>query len=134
MLIFLKYGNWFKVLISRDAVLWRLIVPIGISFYTLEQICYIVDTYKNGEMKYTFAEYILFSTFFPVIVSGPILRHDDFISQLRGKNCRRVSEEMICEGLISFCIHNIDKEVDASLTLLDLYDWETLRERARAVL
>lgn len=91
VLLLLKYGNWFHMLIDRKAVLWKLIVPIGISFYTLEQVCFIVDTYRNGEMKYTFREYVLFSVFFPVIVSGPILHHSDFIEQLRDRGCRHVS-------------------------------------------
>lgn len=114
LLVCLKYGNWFRTLIDQDAVLWQLIVPIGISFYTLEQICYIVDTYNNGEMKYTFIEYVMFSTFFPVILSGPILRHDNFILQIREGSCRRASEEKICEGLISFCLGMGKKVIIAS--------------------
>lgn len=53
VLFFLKYGNWLRVVINREAVLWKLLIPIGISFYTLEQICFIVDTYKSGSMKYS---------------------------------------------------------------------------------
>lgn len=64
VLFFLKYGNWLRVVINREAVLWKLLIPIGISFYTLEQIRFIVDVYRTGEMKYTFREYVLFSTFF----------------------------------------------------------------------
>ena len=114
VLLLLKYGNWFHMLIDRKAVLWKLIVPIGISFYTLEQVCFIVDTYRNGEMKYTFREYVLFSVFFPVIVSGPILHHSDFIEQLRDRGCRHVSQEYVREGVISFCLGMGKKVIIAS--------------------
>lgn len=113
-LVFLKYCNWFGTLFDADAVLWKLLVPIGISFYTLEQICFVVDTCKSGVMKYSFGEYVLFSTYFPVIVSGPILRHDDFIAQLRGEKCRRVSQEDVAEGLIALCLGMGKKVIIAS--------------------
>lgn len=114
MLVFLKYCNWFRTLYDSDAVLWKLLVPIGISFYTLEQICFIVDTCKSGSMKYSFREYVLFSAYFPVIVSGPILRHDDFIMQLREKGCRSVSAEKVAEGLTGFCLGMGKKVIIAS--------------------
>lgn len=113
-LVFLKYCNWFRTLFDTDVVLWKLLVPIGISFYTLEQLCFIVDTYKSGSMKYSFGEYVLFSTYFPVIVSGPILRHDDFITQLREKDCRSVSLEKVAEGLTGFCLGMGKKVIIAS--------------------
>ncbi len=114
VLFCLKYCNWIRTLIDSNALLWKLFVPIGISFYTLEQICFLVDSYKNGEMNYTFAEYILFSTYFPVVVSGPIIRHDNFIMQVREKDCRSVSHERISEGLISFCLGMGKKVIVAS--------------------
>lgn len=67
MLVFFKYCNWLRVLINPNAILWKVLIPIGISFYTLEQVCYLIDTYKSGEMKYTILEYLIFSTYFPVI-------------------------------------------------------------------
>jgi len=114
ILVFLKYCNWIRVLINPNAILWSVIIPIGISFYTLEQVCYLIDTYKSCEMKYTILEYLLFSTYFPVIVSGPILRHNDFIAQLRTKECRKVSPEKVCEGLILFCLGMGKKVIVAS--------------------
>ena len=114
VLFFLKYGNWFRIVINREAVLWKLLIPIGISFYTLEQVRFIVDVYRTGEIKYTFREYVLFSIFFPAIVSGPILRHDDFILQLRSKDCRFILTENVSEGLMSFCLGMGKKVIIAS--------------------
>lgn len=114
VLFLLKYGNWLRVVINRQAVLWKLLIPIGISFYTLEQVRFVIDVYRDREIKYTFREYLLFSVFFPVIVSGPILRHDNFIAQLRSKDCRCISAENVSEGLMSFCLGMGKKVIIAS--------------------
>jgi D-alanyl-lipoteichoic acid acyltransferase DltB (MBOAT superfamily) len=63
--------------------LLNIILPVGISFYTFENISYIVDVYKGEfvpEKKYV--NYLLFLSFFPKLVMGPIVRAKDFIPQL----------------------------------------------------
>jgi len=64
----------------------NLILPIGISFYTFHAIGYVIDVYRgNVEPSKSLREYMLFVTFFPQLVAGPILRAGQFLPQLREK-------------------------------------------------
>ncbi|MEB3831293.1 MBOAT family O-acyltransferase [Phormidium sp. CCY1219] len=63
----------------------EIVLPLAISFYTFTQIAYLVDAYR-GETKdsnYDFPTYTLFVSFFPQLIAGPILRHDELIPQFR---------------------------------------------------
>lgn len=60
----------------------NLFLPLGISFFTFQQIACLVDTYKGEMEKVSFAEYILFVTFFPQLIAGPIVRAKDIIPQV----------------------------------------------------
>ena len=77
-----KNGNWLLVrCLHRPAVSW--IVPLGISFYTLQILAYLVDVYKEKvEPQRNFLKYALFISFFPQIVQGPIPRYDQLAPQL----------------------------------------------------
>ena len=75
VLLVLKYANWIRELFCKIEQPWNLILPIGISFYTLEQIMYVVDNVRSDVRQYSFIEYLSYSTFFPVILSGPIMHH-----------------------------------------------------------
>jgi D-alanyl-lipoteichoic acid acyltransferase DltB (MBOAT superfamily) len=64
----------------------NLILPIGISFYTFHAIGYVIDVYRgNTQPSKSLKEYMLFVTFFPQLVAGPILRAGQFLPQLREK-------------------------------------------------
>lgn len=102
ILLLLKYANWIRELFEIMDQPWNLILPIGISFYTLEQVMYIVDSYKNGIYLYSFVEYLSYSTFFPVIISGPIFHHSQYVDQLRKIQEKEIPAEKIRQGIISF--------------------------------
>lgn len=58
--------------------------PLGISFYMLRKISYLVDSYRGKfNMPHSFMDYALYVSFYPQIFSGPIERPDDFIAQIR---------------------------------------------------
>lgn len=87
ILIYFKYTNFF-VELANEAFhthfsLLNILLPVGISFYTFENISYTIDVYK-GEFKPTdkFSEYLLFLSFFPKLVMGPIVRAKDFVPQI----------------------------------------------------
>ena len=63
----------------------KIILPLGISFYTFTQIAYLVDAYRGEtkDDKYDPLTYSLFVSFFPQLIAGPILRHDELIPQFR---------------------------------------------------
>jgi alginate O-acetyltransferase complex protein AlgI len=82
VLAFFKYRLFFADLVSlkfagtSSAYIW--ILPLGISFWTFEQIIYLADCYSTDQKPLSFRNYLLFITFFPRLVAGPIVRPRDF--------------------------------------------------------
>jgi len=88
LLFYFKYTNFF-IEICNDFVSagihpLNILLPVGISFYTFENLSYTVDVY-HGKIKpeKKFLNYLLFLSFFPKLVMGPIVRASDFIPQLK---------------------------------------------------
>lgn len=82
-----KYFDFFygeiSALLGRESVALKIILPIGISFYTFSAISYIVDVSKNKiEENISFSEVALYIAFFPKLMSGPIVRAKTFFEQL----------------------------------------------------
>ncbi len=92
LLVFLKYYNFIaeniNAVVARTGISGRLpalelLLPLGISFYTLQSIAYIVDIYRGKyQPDRNFFKFSLFMTFFPQIVQGPIARYDQLARQL----------------------------------------------------
>src|SRR5262249_7496055 len=93
LLFYFKYANFFlesleaglrSVGSTASLPVLRVILPIGISFYTFEAINYTVDVYRRRVRAETnLAHFLLFITFFPHLVAGPIVRARDFLPQIR---------------------------------------------------
>lgn len=92
LLIYFKYANFFLASLeqslqavgaSASLPVLRVILPVGISFYTFEAINYTVDVYR-GQVKAerNLGHFMLFITFFPHLVAGPIVRARDFLPQI----------------------------------------------------
>jgi len=89
-LLFLKYFNFFASNSNRllkyagiELPMLQLLLPIGISFYTLQAIAYMVDVYRGKyEPDKHFGKFMLFMSYFPQIVQGPIARHNQLAHQL----------------------------------------------------
>ena len=88
LLFYFKYTNFFIEIINDfnggTIKPLDLILPIGISFYTFENLSYTIDVYR-GKFKpvESFLDYCFFLSFFPKLVMGPIVRAADFIPQIR---------------------------------------------------
>lgn len=101
LLFYFKYTDFFIRLIndfsSQQINPLNLILPIGISFYTFENISYTIDVYR-GHFKplNTFMEYLFFLSFFPKLVMGPIVRAADFIPQINQNS--PLSSENLSKG------------------------------------
>ena len=88
LLFYFKYTNFFIEIINDLNVgqiqPLHLILPIGISFYTFENLSYTIDVYRGKFKPVTsFLDYCFFLSFFPKLVMGPIVRASDFIPQIR---------------------------------------------------
>ncbi len=86
-LVYFKYRNFFleniSYVIYNNYSLKELILPIGISFYTFQSISYLVDVYHNKIQPSGYVNYMLYMTFFPHLVAGPIVRAKDFLPQIK---------------------------------------------------
>jgi alginate O-acetyltransferase complex protein AlgI len=102
LLFYFKYTNFFIEIINDfklgDIKPLNLILPIGISFYTFENLSYTIDVYR-GKFKpvQSFLDYCFFLSFFPKLVMGPIVRASDFIPQIRKDIF--ITQEDIAKGL-----------------------------------
>ena len=92
LLGYLKYANFFLRSLEAGAAslgitaalpVLKVIVPIGISFYTFEAISYVADVYRGRvRTERNLAHFLLFILFFPHLVAGPIVRARDFLPQV----------------------------------------------------
>jgi alginate O-acetyltransferase complex protein AlgI len=93
LLCYFKYANFFLASLQQmlracgaetSLPVLRVILPIGISFYTFEAINYIVDVYRGRvQPERNLGNFLLFILFFPHLVAGPIVRAHDFLPQIR---------------------------------------------------
>tara|TARA_A100001388_G_C28753756_1_gene493746 strand:- start:406 stop:1785 length:1380 start_codon:yes stop_codon:yes gene_type:complete len=124
LLAFFKYKNIFFNYGSFNLPLVSDYLPLGISFYCFQSIAYQVDLYKNlTKGAKNFKEFILFKSFFPQLIAGPIVRANDLIPQLRNDNKNRKKYRLICFGLL-LCSLGLTKKIvfaDSISTLIDQY-------------
>ena len=91
-----KYLNFFFEIINNAlslftiqpiGIVWNVLLPVGISFYTFQTIAYMVDIYRgNTPAEKNFGVYAAFVSFFPQLVAGPIERSKDLLPQIREPN------------------------------------------------
>lgn len=121
-LLFYKYNQIFlPVSYLNVSPRFELLIPVGISFYTFQNLSYIFDVNrKNIKLCNTFSDYLLYISFFPQLVAGPIVRYNFFIKQLHRKKinfqkfiagCERIIyglflKLVIANNLASFVDHN----------------------------
>lgn len=120
IIFYYKYYDFFitniNALIKTNFNLKHLILPLGISFFTFQQISFIADSYAsdNEDIKnYGFIEYALFVSFFPQLVAGPIVLHSELIPQFRDNTKRKFSSENFNLGLYIFAVGLFKKMVIA---------------------
>jgi alginate O-acetyltransferase complex protein AlgI len=88
-----------------------IILPLGISFHSFQQIAYLVDSYKRQAPPYRFNEYCLFVTFFPQLIAGPIVHHHEIVPQLQSSALLRPRALNISLGLAIFSVGLFKKTV-----------------------
>ncbi len=93
--------------------LQRIVLPLGISFFTFTQIAYLVDTYKETAREYDFLRYGLFVTFFPHLLAGPIIHHKEMMPQFASMRNRVFSYRNMAGALFLFFIGLFKKVIIA---------------------
>ena len=106
LIFYYKYYDFFieniNTLFKTDFTLRHIILPLGISFFTFQQISFIVDSYRGETGGYTFLEYALFVAYFPQLVAGPIVLHSELIPQFRDEKKHRVNFDNLSRGIMIF--------------------------------
>lgn len=112
-----KYFNFFlevaNLISPHSFNLSALILPLAISFYTFQQVAYLFDSYKGIVKNNKFIEYLFFVCFFPQLIAGPIVQHQEIVPQLKWKDKYPLFTENVVIGLTIFTIGLIKKTVIA---------------------
>lgn len=106
LLFLFKYYNFFidnvNVLTGLEIPLLKLLLPMGLSFITFQQISFAVDSYKDTNIRYRFIDYALYVAFFPKISSGPITPFRELTTQLQSEERKKISYDNLSKGLYQF--------------------------------
>ena len=92
---------------------WSIVLPLGVSFFTFQQISYLVDLSRGEAPRYRLRDYALYVSFFPQLIAGPIVRHDQLIFQFERSPLESDRHRRISEGLFLLTIGIFKKSVIA---------------------
>lgn len=126
VIFYYKYFNFFleniNTVFSTSFFVGNILMPLGISFFTFQQISYLVDSYRRETEGYSFLDYSLFITFFPQLVAGPIVTHRELIPQFGEKQRKKFSQEEMARGIYLFSAGLFKKVIIADTLGLGV-DW-----------
>lgn len=108
LLFYFKYTNFFieniNALFGSEISLVHRILPLGISFYTFQILACLVNTWRGETEKDSFLSYMVFVTFFPQLIVGPVMQYEDMTEQLREPDVHKINPENISRGILLFSI------------------------------
>lgn len=114
---YFKYANFFvdnaNVLLGIKYDLGKIILPLAISFFTFQQIAYLVDAYRKETEEHNFLNYALFVTFFPQLIAGPIVHHKEMLPQFMRENIAQLNSGNFAVGTTIFFIGLFKKVIIA---------------------
>ena len=117
LLGYFKYSDFFIANINKATdshiPLLELALPLAISFYTFQQIAYLVDSYRSETKEYDFLNYAVFVTFFPQLIAGPIVHHAEMMPQFAQVKNKVKNYRNIALGLFIFSIGLFKKVIIA---------------------
>lgn len=108
MIGYFKYFDFFienvNVVFKTDFTLRNILLPLGISFFTFQQVAFVVDSYRRKTELPRFLDYCNFVTFFPQLIAGPIVLPEEMLPQFEDRANRRVNYENLFNGLFIFAL------------------------------
>lgn len=108
VLFYFKYFDFFLMNMNRifrtDFALRNILLPLGISFFTFQQVSYVVDAYRGEVQKYGFLQYASFVVYFPQLIAGPIVTHDELIPQFMDLSKKHFNWDNFARGLFMFTL------------------------------
>ncbi|HEX6144889.1 MAG TPA: MBOAT family protein [Geminicoccaceae bacterium] len=112
---YFKYAGFLTANLEQatglDVALGHIVLPLAISFFTFQQIAYLVDAYRGEVKDEGFVSYALFVTFFPQLIAGPIVHHSETMPQFAQRATFRIDLDNLAVGLSIFSIGLFKKVV-----------------------
>ena len=126
VLFYFKYYDFFIETLNRifraDFVVRGILLPLGISFFTFQQIGFLVDAYQGELDACPFVDYMLFVSFFPQLIAGPIVSQDEMLPQFAAIGNRKVDWQKLRSGTVLFVL-GMAKKVLVADTFGQAVDW-----------
>jgi len=118
LLFYFKYCNFFidniNALFGADIKWLKVILPIGISFYTFESLTYVIDVYRGVHKPLkNFWHYQTYILLFPKLIAGPIVRYHDIADQITNRE-KNYTPDVKLSGFLIFCIGLAKKAIIAN--------------------
>ena len=117
LLAYFKYADFFisntNIVFGSELRMLNLALPLAISFFTLQQIAFLVDTYEGLAKEKKFLDYAVFVTFFPQLIAGPIVHHKEMMPQFNNIKNKVLNIKNIVLGIFIFSIGLFKKVVIA---------------------
>lgn len=117
LLGYFKYANFFidnlNTVFNTGYTLPAILLPLAISFFTFQQIAYLVDSFRGETAEYDLLNYSIFVTFFPQLIAGPIVHHREMMSQFSNPRTWFIKYDNIVKGLFIFSVGLFKKVVIA---------------------
>jgi alginate O-acetyltransferase complex protein AlgI len=105
---YFKYAGFFGAslagLTGLDLVLRGIVLPLGISFFTFQQIKFLVDRYTGVAPLPPLLDYALLVSFFPHVIAGPIVNHDELLPQFRARRFFAFDLDLFADGIAFFLL------------------------------
>ena len=117
LLGYFKYVDFFisntNSLLGTELDLLYIALPLAISFFTLQQIAFLIDTYEGLAKEKKFLDYAVFVTFFPQLIAGPIVHHKEMMPQFVNVRNKVINFKNIVLGIFIFSLGLFKKVVIA---------------------
>ncbi|MBE6160254.1 MAG: MBOAT family protein [Lactobacillales bacterium] len=108
LLFYFKYYDFFisniNNLFNLNFTLKNIVLPLGISFFTFQQLSFVIDAYKKEVPGYSLINYATFVTFFPQLIAGPIVTHDELVPQFMDKEKKKINWDNMARGIYIFVL------------------------------
>ncbi len=108
VLFYFKYYDFFienvNALFGTDFLLKHILLPLGISFFTFQQLSFVIDRAKGNACHYDPVDYLTFVTFFPQLIAGPIVLHSEVMPQFQDHARRQFRIDHFTKGTAQFTL------------------------------
>lgn len=112
-----KYADFFveniNLATGAGLPLLGMVLPLAISFFSFQQIAYLVDSYRGLTREYDFLRYALFVSFFPQLIAGPIVHHKEMMPQFFAVRAKLINYRNVAAGIFIFTLGLFKKVIIA---------------------